>query len=76
MLDESEAKTERAPGKVITKLTSQKQTLAMARFFDQREISRRETTRAETVLGIFSAVIIYGVGAGFLVYLLFLATSG
>lgn len=53
------------PGKVVTKLTSQKETLEMAGYF-----SRHNMSFTETILSVISAIIFYGVGIGMLLYIL------
>lgn len=54
-----------AQNQIIDKLTSQKETLKMAEYF-----SRRELTLLEKIVGSISAIILYGVGFGMLVYIL------
>jgi len=56
-------------GKVIHTLSSQKEVLAMAKSFSEQEGT--ELTRTEGILGGISALIIYGVGLGFLFYLIY-----
>jgi len=50
---------------IIDKLTSQKETLKMAEHFSQREL-----TLLEKIVGSISAIILYGIGFGMLIYIL------
>lgn len=52
-------------GKVVSKLTSQEETLKMASFF-----ARRELSTSEAVFGVMATVIVCGVGLGVVLYLL------
>ncbi|MDX1810095.1 MAG: hypothetical protein R3331_11205 [Sulfurospirillaceae bacterium] len=55
--------SQRYPGKLITKITSRKEALQMAKCFGRKEISL-----IQTIFGIISFSIIYGGGFLFLIY--------
>jgi membrane-bound ClpP family serine protease len=55
--------------KIVDKLKTQKETLAMAKYF--AEESETKPTFMETILSVISATLIYGIGIAFGVYLIF-----
>ena len=57
------------PNTVINKLNSQKETLKMAAYF-----SKKENTLLETLFGLIATVVFYGVGLGFLIYMIYTQT--
>jgi len=61
--------TEHPEGKIIEKLTSQKDTLKMARYFAEQ--NEKHLTVPELFFASLGTVIFYGVGIGFLIYIIF-----
>jgi hypothetical protein len=55
--------------KIIDKLKTQKETLAMAKYFAEKD--EAELSFLEKALGVLSAILIYGIGIAFGVYLIF-----
>jgi len=55
--------------KIVDRLKTQKETLKMAKYFS--ELDEPKATVFETILGVISAIIIYGIGIGFGIYLFY-----